>query len=105
MRYGLLLLACLLSAQTRDSIELQRQSVARQREAVRQQTGAAVPVQADCEAIEEDKAGALVETAAKAQNLPAKLLQAVIGQESGFHPCAVSSKGAQGLMQLMPATA
>jgi soluble lytic murein transglycosylase-like protein len=37
--------------------------------------------------------------------VPAKLVEAVIRVESGFDPRAVSRRGAQGLMQLMPATA
>jgi soluble lytic murein transglycosylase-like protein len=42
-----------------------------------------------------------------AQNasLPPQLLHAVIAVESGYDARAVSSKGALGLMQLMPATA
>ena len=43
--------------------------------------------------------------AAAKYNLPCKLIKAVIKAESNFDAKAISSAGAQGLMQLMPATA
>jgi soluble lytic murein transglycosylase len=45
------------------------------------------------------------EAAAKAHDVDAALLYAIARQESRFVPDIVSSAGAQGLMQLMPATA
>ena len=48
---------------------------------------------------------ALVADAARRHGLDPALVLAVVSVESGFRPDAVSPKGAQGLMQLMPKTA
>ncbi|HWZ43060.1 MAG TPA: lytic transglycosylase domain-containing protein [Candidatus Saccharimonadales bacterium] len=42
---------------------------------------------------------------ARHYGVPVDLVRSIVQQESGWHPCVVSSKGAVGLMQLMPATA
>ena len=47
----------------------------------------------------------LADEAARRHGLDPALVRAVVAVESGFQPQAVSPKGAQGLMQLMPATA
>ena len=48
---------------------------------------------------------AIFQEAAEKYNVPVKLLMAVGKAESGYNANAVSSAGAQGVMQLMPATA
>jgi soluble lytic murein transglycosylase-like protein len=59
----------------------------------RTQSSTAVPYQAE------------IDSAAQENGLDPALLSSVIEQESGFDPDATSAAGAQGLMQLMPATA
>lgn len=64
------------------------------------------PVMPDvnCEPIPIADVTPILDEAAKREGLDPRLLTAVIQEESGFRPCAISRKGAQGLMQLMPAT-
>jgi len=57
-----------------------------------------------CDPVPAPELAGLVNSAAQAQNLSPFLIQEVARQESGFHPCAFSSQGAMGLMQLMPVT-
>ena len=58
-----------------------------------------------CDPLPDTELSSLITNAATVSAIDPKLLRAVIDQESGARPCAVSSKGAKGLMQLMPATA
>ncbi len=94
-------------------MEKQRASIALQRETVRKQMATAVrsqedpgedPPSWDCPAVADPELTPMIENAAKLHQVQTKLIRGVIEQESAFHACAVSSKGAKGLMQLMPAT-
>ncbi|MEO7141869.1 MAG: lytic transglycosylase domain-containing protein [Bryobacteraceae bacterium] len=57
-----------------------------------------------CDPMPKEQISALVDQTAKQEGVNPALLHAVAAQESGFRPCAVSAKGALGLMQLMPET-
>jgi|WetSurMetagenome_2_1015567.scaffolds.fasta_scaffold618024_1 hypothetical protein len=52
-----------------------------------------------------EKFNPIIERYARDYQLDPSLIQSIIATESDFNPKAVSPKGAQGLMQLMPATA
>src|SRR5271157_5293897 len=129
---SLALAAAAAGAQTPDSIARQRAAIERQRTAVRRQVrsesapteafftvpwneplsqppiapGAAATdaVDAGCDPIPEGQIAPMVREIAQRQGLTPDLLRAVIEKESSYLPCAVSSAGAEGLMQLMPDT-
>jgi soluble lytic murein transglycosylase-like protein len=60
---------------------------------------------ADCDPLPSGELDPLIESAAQKSGVDSKLVRAVIEQESAGRPCALSARGAQGLMQLMPDTA
>src|ERR1017187_1681912 len=98
----------------------QRAAIAVQRLAAQKQSQTAVPwmlgtprIEAtpgmeaaveDCDPMADPELTPLITSAAQQHQVEPKLLRGVIEQESGFHACAISAKGAKGLMQLMPAT-
>jgi len=93
------------------SVARQLASVEVQRAAVRAQRAAASffatlpPAAPECDAIRPPEIEVVIDRAARREGLRPELLRAVISRESAWRPCALSSKGAQGLMQLMPETA
>jgi len=64
-------------------------------------TPAAAPL---CDPMPKSEIDKLIEEVASAQKIDPSIVREVAREESGFRPCAVSPKGAAGMMQLMPAT-
>lgn len=110
-------------AKQQAAISLMQESIARQRTSVQQQMGQSTrsffilpppaPMEGltagagfpGCAPLNDSEVRSLASQAATREGLDADLLIKVMQQESGFLPCAVSPKGAMGLMQLMPSTA
>ena len=63
-----------------------------------------VPVAYACEPMAQPELSEMIDNVAREHSVDPALVREVARQESGFRPCVVSPKGAQGLMQLMPAT-
>jgi soluble lytic murein transglycosylase-like protein len=96
-------------------------SIARQRAAIQKQAASLAPPAgssfftipsaplevsaADCDPLPAEELDPLIQAAAQKTGVEPQLLRAVIAQESAGRPCALSAQGAEGLMQLMPATA
>jgi soluble lytic murein transglycosylase-like protein len=59
----------------------------------------------DCDPIDASVAEAYIRDSARREGISSDLVREVVRKESGFNPCAVSPKGAMGMMQLMPETA
>jgi soluble lytic murein transglycosylase-like protein len=88
------------------SIEAQRASVRKQADSlgVKREWPVEAMLPPECPAVPEPELQPMIDKAAREHSLDPSLVREVAREESAFHPCAVSVKGAQGLMQLMPAT-
>ena len=94
------------------SLQKQRESVRRQAAAIASTAPAGsmgavsseVFIPPPCDPVPKLELTEMVEDAANRQGVDPSLVLEVARQESGFRPCAVSRKGAEGLMQLMPST-
>src|ERR1700732_782376 len=99
------------------SIEKQRASVEQQLKSMQfpappaippafavQSLTAPAPVAYACDPVAQPELAKMIDGVARENSVDPALLREVARQESGFHACAVSPKGAEGLMQLMPAT-
>jgi soluble lytic murein transglycosylase-like protein len=95
-----------------DSIARQRASIEQQIKSIKSPVPPAIPpsfavpppVAYACEPVAQPELSKMIDSVAREHSVDAALVREVARQESGFRPCAVSPKGAEGLMQLMPAT-
>jgi soluble lytic murein transglycosylase-like protein len=90
------------------SLVKQKESIRKQAESAgsfRAAEPVALPADLDCEPMPQRELATLIQETARTEGLTPDLLRLVIAKESAARPCAVSSKGAMGLMQLMPDTA
>jgi len=62
------------------------------------------PVAYACDPVAQPELSKMIDNVSREHSVDPALVREVARQESAFRPCAVSPKGAEGLMQLMPAT-
>src|ERR1700676_3241824 len=60
---------------------------------------------AECDPLPAEQLNGIITGAAQKESVSFELIKAVVEEESAARPCAISFRGAEGLMQLMPATA
>lgn len=88
-------------AQQRKSIETQARAAGAGHLPWTSSPTTAVP---GCDGLSQPELNLMIEEASAKNGVSPELVREVARQESGFKPCVVSSRGAEGIMQLMPAT-
>ena len=95
-----------------ESIAKQRASVEQQMKFIKSPVPLSIPpafavpppVVPGCDPVPPPELSRMIDGVAREHSIDPAVVREVARQESGFRPCAVSPKGAEGLMQLMPAT-